>query len=269
MYKYLIILQIMLGASSCSLLVNSISVSAYADKSLSQAQRYVDTVNDREIIFVPMCHLGTEQGYAATKAYLDTLKANGYVVFFELVHLMHIDPQSEVTGAQLSEMTDAFDPTPDELQRIDTLLRKFRAILGFSIATGYNDPSNKSMPAKYTKSGYVTQTCEMLGLTTERDILTDYSLDVLVDLYEQEYGVIELTEYDFATGLNEKYRNPHRLNSWSFTMEYRDDLLRQRLLESPYPKIAVAFGRAHTRSVARDMRYLHGYEKDKKFKAGR
>lgn len=258
-------------ASTLGILLSMWFSGSSDNKFIKPICRYTNAETNKEVIFVPLEHLGTEAQYKRVKSCLDSLKREGYVTFFEGLSPLPINSaSSEVNALDFIAVAESFFRSQYDSLYIDTLLRKARAILECNVFGGYNEPDNKSMPKSVQRMNnrkkYVQQTLEILGLTTEKDIWCDYSLDKLIELYEQDYGKINLLPYDFQTPLNSPYDSPHTRSEWAFTRKYRDDLIIERILKSQYPKIVVVYGAAHIGMLTLDLKSFHGYEKDKKFK---
>lgn len=263
------VISLLSGLASCSIF--TAGTKQRAEHPLRDVQKMIDPKTGKEVVFVWMQHLSTEEGYAQIRNYLDGLKAEGYVTFCEAVMPVpfHIDTVGEVTMRQLTETDYTF--SPDDSLRLDTLRRKCRRMLGFMIGErGYADPGNESLKTKDKGKGYVPQSEERLGLTTDRDIWADYSLQDIVEVCENKYGEIPLTAYDWQTGLYKKYtpeqRSPQQMRSY-FKIFARNDYLVKRVAESPHPKIAVVYGSGHSFGVIYYLKKTHGFRIDKRYKA--
>jgi hypothetical protein len=273
-----IIITIFLGVFfvSCGVIdkiVSPIVSRKYIDKSLKRAEKLFHAQNDKTVIFVPMAHIGTKEGYAEVRAYLDSLKADGFVTFYEgLAGLpFHLDTIADITSPMFDAIVDSVRNLPDTVRhslgmRQDTLERKSRYIMNFDPIVYTNEYATKGSRGSKNKK-YITQNDVDLGLTTDRDIWVDYTTADLVELYEKEYGTIELTPYDFATPLDQPYEQKNITHEWSYASKYRNDLLERRVLESEHKRIAVVYGASHARWIARLLYYLNGYEKEKKYGA--
>ena len=239
------------------------------DKTLNRVSRLTNEAHGKEVLLVPMCHLGTEAHYAKVRNYLDSLKNEGYVTFCEGVLRLpySMDTANVVTCADLLQLHPQFD-TDDSL-RIDTLLRKFRWVTGYGFQR-YDTTADKNLvPRKFQKKGYIQQSCKLLGQVTDKDIWVDYSLSDIIGNYERKHGEIPLSEYDFATSFDEAYTmqaSATPRNIYEITNSSRNDLVTRRILDTPYEKIAVVYGGTHTRMLKLYLRFLHGYELDKKYK---
>lgn len=259
MQRLLILMAISACCCSCSLIFSGYTTS----KTLSKTTLLIDSCG-KEVILVPMRHVGKQKRYDEIHAYLDALKADGYVTFFELPvgAYFHVDTISDISYSNLLAIKDTIStPTRADTLLLDTLYRKMRRVVGIIPNVEY----------KYRYKNLAIQSNENLGQTTDRDIWVDYSIYDLIERYEQEYGPVPLSDYDFEIALNDTLYNRKRstgsTHSWAFLLHYRNDLLERRILESKHQKIAVVYGAAHTRDIKLTLRFLRGFALDKKYNA--
>ncbi|WP_418982184.1 hypothetical protein [Alistipes sp.] len=237
----------------------------FAGHMLKNVTRLTDTTG-REIILVPMIHIASEEQYARVRDYLDRLKADGFVTFFESLFAapFPIDTLGELSYAEVIALKERTLLTGEDSLRVDMLWRKCRRILGTDIRSDFRN--------KREQRGGVIQSAELLGLTTERDIWVDYPLQDLVRLYEKRYGPVPLTAPDFAIALDDPdYELPEeneKPDTYHFLQGDRNDYLLRRLMRSSHPKIAVVYGAAHTHRLKIDLSSSHGFTVDRKYRAG-
>ena len=135
---------------------------------------------------------------------------------------------------------------------------------------GYADPDNKSLPERNKKQKYVSQTLELLGLTTDKDIWIDYSIYDMMDLYEKRYGEVELSEYDFATDLMERYEpmdeKPSTSGMLRLALYPRNEYVVRRIVDSQRPRIAVIYGSGHMPGIKYYLK-KHGFRPTRGYKA--
>jgi hypothetical protein len=254
-------------------IMRPIVTNSYINKTLKRVEKLTNEETGKTVIFVPMAHVGTEKNYTDIRAYLDSLKTDGFVTFYEgLVHLpFHLDTISDITEPIFTNIVDSVRNLPDSVRHLlkmrqDTLSRKSRYILNLDPRAYTNKYATKENKSDKKKK-YVTQYEVDFGLTTANDIWVDYTTADLVALYEKEFGEVPLTAYDFATPLDQPYKQKNKSDSWTYSMAYRNDLLQRRILESDHKKIAVVYGAAHTRWVKRILFYQKGYEEDEEYDA--
>lgn len=187
----------------------------------------VDRENDRTVVVISMIHVQKPEFYAEVKECLDSLKAEGYVVFYEIVQSREPRQDKELSDEQ------------------------FEYALKFRRLTGYDFGQNRNKQPRGLRTGrYVKQSVDLLGLTTEQDIWADMYLEDLIDMYEDQYGEVELTDYDRSTPLAEDYEwkkgYGHNGSSYFLLMHlYRDKYLADMISESDHSRIVVVFGSAH------------------------
>ena len=126
----------------------------YETNPLSGIQKMTDPTTGKEVILVPMRHLSTADSYARLRDYIDMLKAGGYVTFCEGVMRMpyHMDTVNEISMSELYRFFDTVTFTAAELQRLDTIIRKDRRVMGSYIGRGgYGGTGNKKPRGKEKK----------------------------------------------------------------------------------------------------------------------
>ena len=173
----------------------------------------------REIIMIGMIHVEKPEFFEEIRQYLDSVKREGYVVFYEGI--------------------DRYDA---DSARLDTALRKFRRVVGIDLDLAYDYEEILS-------AGYTLQSLEDLGLTTDRDINGDMTYNQLITEYERRYGEIVLTDYDWQTGLAEKYKRrksgKQEYSSYDMTNTIREDYIIEEAMNSSYEKIVLLYGLSH------------------------
>lgn len=185
---------------------------------------YHNHADVRTIVFVPMVHIGKPAFYEDVSKKLDSLRHEGYVVFYEGVGF------------------DADKYSPEEL---DTLKRKIRKYFGFNFTkSGYGDAHNPNLPKAFFNDKYVAQTKLNIGIKSE-DINVDIPLDSLIEMFEKKEGEIQLTPCDFNTPFTAEY-DCETVDVWSYTIStYRDDFIGKKTIDSPHDKIALVYGKNH------------------------
>lgn len=53
---------------------------------VKKAKIYQDSTGQKTVVLVPMVHIGKKKGYKQVAAFLDKLKADGYVTFGKVSH---------------------------------------------------------------------------------------------------------------------------------------------------------------------------------------
>lgn len=204
-------------------------------------------VEEKKIVMIPVLHVETREYYEEVKKYMDSLKNCGYVVFYEGVGL-----RNAMKCLRLDET--------EILCRLDTLYRKFRKITGFHI--DYMNDSNNGLKPLLRKDKYVYQSREMLGLTGEKDIHVDVNLEDLIGKYESDNGKIALSQYDWITDLNDRYKCSKANRGRSAIMLYhiRNKHIINEILSSQYQKIILVYGKAHIPMIGLTLTNKYGYK---------
>lgn len=182
---------------------------------------YYNDKTSKTLVAFHMFHVNTPEFFQDVKEKLDSLRKEGFVVFYEGV---------------------GFNRENYNAAEIDTFFRKFRKLAGFHL-TSYKDSTNASLPKYLTTSKYLMQTDSLMGITKE-DLRVDLPLDSLINIYEKKKQEIVLTNCDFNTPLNAKY-TCETLGSFSIFQTYRNDYIEKRIMESRQQKIALVYGRKH------------------------
>lgn len=221
--------SILITFSSCKAVLH-LKMKDTVDKDVKLLER-----DDKTVIFIPMNHIGKESYFESVKRIVESARSENYNVFFESVYYQ----------AGTSE------------SKKDTLDRKIRKLIGYHITSSYKDDENKSYPNYLKENNYVMQTAENTGLK-QGDILADLSINELIRLYEEDYGLIPLTECDFKTDLLEKYtcKKNRNLAPYAFLKTYRERNLIDRIIQSDNSKILVIYGAGHWYGVSRKLTNL-------------
>lgn len=193
------------------------------------------TDGEKKLVYIPMVHIGRKKFYEDVKRKIDSLKKDGYVVYYEGVRVNSVDAAT-----------------------LDTINRKFRVILPIDIIHskkkgGYIDTIENSLMGRKVKAikkyNLVNQpSVYKLGIDTSIDIRADVTYGDIVNEYEKKYGKIILTECDLNTSLQEKYtcRKPKKnKKTTDVILHFRDAHLAKEILQDKGKKIAVIFGAKH------------------------
>lgn len=213
--KRIILVCFLLILVSCKM-VNKAIVNHYANS----FRLYVYSNDDKEVVYLPMVHISKPEFYAKVKYKVDSLRSEGYTVFYESI---------------------AADKGLDSLQK-DLAERKMRKIIGF-----YPDYSNEKQFRSLQIKGFIQQTKRNTGIVDTLDIRGDLAVNNLIALYEKEKGEVVLSEYDLKTPLKEKYEGGkvNRQNSDFLIDSLRNYNLVKMVNESKAKKIAVVYGKLH------------------------
>jgi len=195
--------------------------------------------DNKELVFIPMHHIGKQAFYDDVKYHIDSLRRVGYIVYYELVTL---------------------PPAFDSLTK-DTLVRKFRKIVGNLSANGYISKDSLLFGKKYKflKELVNQPKDKTIGLDTSADSNVDVFLHDLIKAYEDKYSKVILQQCDFDTGLKdiyqcEKIKNKEARNF--LLKEYRDEMIAERIMNSTDKKIILMYGENHYRGIFDNLRKI-------------
>lgn len=225
--KTCFIVTVLFIITSCSKMAMMSDVRFY-DKARIQ---YISD-GDKTVAYIPMMHMNKSEFYESVKSSVDSLRDAGYMVLYEGIDITH---------------------NIDSLA-MDTLNRKVRRVIGMHMSN-YNDTNNVAMK-KFQLKGLIPQSNENTGIVTGTDIRADLPLDTLVQIYEQNRGRIALTDCDFTTPLNSKYKCAQLGNEDAvfLVLTIRDQLVAKRILFEESKKIAVVYGALHFDGIFNELR---------------
>lgn len=234
---------------------------------LKKMEWWVDSATGREVVIIPLVHIGSEGYFEEIRHKLDELKAAGFVVFYEGVMLLPPARVGEFRAMRethnsydaMREVRDEHDFTNGDLVAMEIVYRKFRRVAGFHF-TNYTNPRNDSLPRRYRNGDYVDQTAERLGLIGDRDIWVDLTLPEMIEGYEKHKGVIELDAYDLSTPLMSRYKG--KGGGWYMVYDMRNEVVMNAVRESPHDKIVLLYGKAHMKWFSLEMKRM-GYRRVK------
>lgn len=195
---------------------------------------------DKEIAYIPMKHIGPKEFYVNVKRKVDSLQAEGYIVFMESVRI-----------------TDSLTP-----QQKDTVKWKLRKLTGVNISkSGYLDTiNNKLMGRRYKNKGRLMNQprYSLIGVDTIRGRVVDVPANRLIAAYEDKYGPIELNSCDYVLAMDKKYECGKLSNQAANAMilNYRNRHLAEAIVAEPNKKIAVLYGALHERGLYKELRTI-------------
>jgi hypothetical protein len=203
-------------------------------KSLSQlhkkeAKIYSYELENKEIKFCPMHHLGKKEFFDDVANKVHEYKQNGYIVFYELI---------------------STDFTSDSLLR-DTIRRKVRKIKGFS-GTYKDNADSSSLFKKYIQQPNYKD----LGID-DNDIRADVNYLQLINQWEKLNGKILLDSLDINTPFDAKFQKGVFYNNQQYTniiIDYRNDNLIALLKASKQDKILIIYGSGHRQNLKRKLK---------------
>ncbi|TXK74600.1 hypothetical protein [Mesonia sp. HuA40] len=221
MKSFIVLILFLCVLSSCS----TIYLKLITSKKV-KTKVFYNQEKDKTLVLFPMVHINHPEFYADVKTKLEKLRKQGYTVFFESVALRD---------------STAFSP-----QEMDTLKRKMRKIVGMHFSDSFKDKENKSIPKIIRNSKYTSQNRENLGIQPA-DIRVDIPGDKMIEIYEEKYGPIKLTQCDWETDYLEKYEceTVPRVRADDIMVYTRNDTIEKRVYGSKLKKIALVYGKKH------------------------
>lgn len=242
--KYFI-LSIFLFISSISNAQGLLTKFGINQANKSFAISYYEKDNKR-VAVVPMLHINKPGFYQMTKRKIDSLRDEGYKVFYESIE---------------TNVKDSVE--------LDIYMRKFRFISGIALMD-YMDEKNEVFKG-LQKGGYISQNDVDYGVNESIDIRTDLNLEDLVIYYEQEYGEIKLNNCDYSTQLGYKY-NCSKIDEnrvYYILNTLRDNYVLNEIDNTSFEKVVLVFGRNHIMDIHSKIQkrgWLHKKEKTERIK---
>lgn len=177
---------------------------------------------DRKVYCIRMVHVNKPEFYRNVRQTVDSLRNEGYVIFYEGIQLeLENKEETELYAKKLRKITH------------ETLLN-------------YYDENNE-VEKSHKIEGYVYQNDIDYGLDLNNDILCDLSTKDLVKKYEEDFGEVTLTDCDWNTPMGKKYKCSKKdKNAYNYMISIsRNNHLFNEVHKSTFHKIAVIYGKAH------------------------
>ncbi len=189
----------------------------------------------KNLVFIPMHHIGTEKFYKDVKSKIDSLKELGYFFLYE-----------KTTNAEHNK----------------TLEHKIRKIIGSPLPR--NSSYKKMIDSLYPKIQYKTKLIDQpsyfeLGLNLANSSRTDRDYKDIINYYENKYGEIKLTDCDFKTSIYEKYtlcREENKIpkkQSDDALIDFRNTFVANTIKKSERKNIAIIYGKAHMEGIIKNL----------------
>jgi len=171
---------------------------------------------------IRMIHVNKPEFYLTTKKTLDSLRNEGYIVFYEGVTI------------ELEDKEEA-----------DLYLKKFRRITHQTLMNYYDDENETKKSHKI--EDYVYQNDADYGLNIEVDQLVDLSVKELILAYEKKFGEIILTDCDLNTPMGKKYKcsKKDKKGTDYLISTLRNNHIFEEISKSKASKIVLVYGKAH------------------------
>ncbi len=231
MKKIIIILTLLLCVSCVSLIMKS-EFKRYGFYEEKCEITYLSN-NIKEVAFIEMHHIGRKEFYDDVATKIDSLKKQGYSVFYEGIET---------------------EPDTDSLQA-DAYNRKLRKLIGATVGE-YLDTLNNTYLGKYKISNkykmMMQPAASELNIDTIQALRADISFKTLVNEFENKYSKIELDSCDLKTSLFSKTYSCELVKKSQRTAFFdetvlglRDRNLAKKVMEYQGDKIVIVFGSLH------------------------
>jgi hypothetical protein len=243
---FYIILFTTFSLSSC---LTNIALKSMGVTETKVQVKYISN-NEKQIVFLPMHHIGTEAFYKDEVRLVDSLVKSGYVVFYE--------------GIYKGLITDSL--------QLDTMIMKFRKITGIpskknSKEQGYLDTANNTILGrkstlikKYKLRNQDVKYFKQFDSTIVKNV--DIDLVNMIMFYEKKYGKIVLENFDYNIKIGEEYKHKASREKRKYIIEAaRNTIVSEAVLKHRENKIALVYGKAHYNGVLKNLQAV-----DKNFK---
>ncbi|WP_124979563.1 hypothetical protein [Nonlabens xiamenensis] len=202
------------------------------------------TNNSKQVVFLPMHHVGVKSFYQSVYTLTDSLGKQGYEVFYE------------GTGKNLKTHQDTIYE------------KKLRKLFGFALPkNGYLDSVEHKLLGQFkVPEKYMNQPkANLLYSIKSNPKNGDVSIQKLIEEYENKYKEIELDSCDLITPLSEEYscksksedlKKARKIFNQEFILQYRNKSLAEQIHHSQSDKIIIAFGKRHISGTIEVLRQL-------------
>lgn len=206
---------------------------------------------NKEIILFGMHHIGKEEFYNDIKKKTDSLLKEGYTFYIEGI------------SSQFANKTSL---TKEDSTVLIDLSYKFRKILGKPIVTKNMDSDYinlfKEKGIKIKENLIKQPTYLEFGLSQKNAIITDLTVEKIIEIYENKYGKIKLNPCDFETKFYEESKCPSKPDKKIFDkilVTERNNYVISNILKDEKSKIAIIYGKNHFIGIKDSLQKL-GYK---------
>ncbi|MCF6131303.1 hypothetical protein [Flavobacterium wongokense] len=191
--------------------------------------------NEKEVVFIPMHHLGTKLFYEDVKTNIDSLKKEGYFFYTEEVSVKRTDTITirkaiRITGIPFSKDNSGYKHYFDSIYNGKVRLKKELM----------NQP-------KYF----------MLGLDSLNSENVDVTYRDMVNYYENKYGEIILQPCDFEKSFYEipncKEKAIEKSQRRELIIDFRNRNVVNTILKEKRKKIAIIYGEDHFKGIKEEL----------------
>ncbi|WP_421754842.1 hypothetical protein [Croceimicrobium sp.] len=199
---------------------------------------------EKEVLFLPIHHIGRESYYQEVKRITDSLDQQAYTILYEQVS----------TGLR-------------EAEDFILMAKKFRKLTGsFNAGTGYLDTVNHKIGSMDYDPKYQLMNqpdLDGLGIDTATAIKADLLLEDLILAFEKKHGTIQLDSCDLDTDLESDYLCSASNADWQkdfrkhFILGLRNENLARQIDQSESEKIFVIYGASHFKGLKQELSHLN------------
>lgn len=195
----------------------------------------------REVVFIPMHHVGTKAFYADVSEKIDSLERLGYHFYTEQVRGFAIDTVSvlklrKLTGVPFSKKGTGY------LVMIDSLY---------------------SGKVKYKKELVNQPKYKEMGVDSLRNSNVDVTITEIINYYENKYGEIKLEPCDYETAMEAKPtckgKSFDKKQTTDAILNFRNEHILAEFQKDPHTKIAIIYGAKHFIGIKEELLKL-GYK---------
>ena len=198
--------------------------------------------NHKEIVFIPMHHIGKPVFYKNVRHKIDSLRNASYILYYE--------------GVTYHKNNDSMN--------MDTATLKIRKVLGLDMKSmrtngGYIDTVNHTLSGRKIKvvSKYkmVNQPRSAMLYDTLQDRKVDVYLSDLLLYLEEKLGKVALTDCDFNTKNGEKYscKKFNYKKGKKLMMSYRNNFIANEIIKDEHRKIVLIYGAMHFKGILEEL----------------
>lgn len=189
------------------------------------AKIYSYKIDDKDIQYIPMHHLGKKEFYDDVRKNITDYKSKGYTVYYE----------------EISTKLKTDSVTKDIIQR------KVRKIKGFS--GSFEDATKGTSLAKYVQQPNM----KLMGIS-ESDVRADIDYLQFINEWEKQHGKIILDSMDMNTRFDMPYsKGTFYTNSQykRIVVEYRNQYLLDLIRSGKDNKILMIYGEGHRKNFSK------------------
>jgi hypothetical protein len=199
------------------------------------------TNEEKNVIFIPMHHLGTKSFYDDVQTKIDSLKMMGYFFYTEEVKgnkkdSITVRKSIKISGIPFSRNNEGYKHFFDSIYKGKVKFKK--EIL--------DQPS----PSKF-------------GLDESNSKTVDITLKEMIDYYESKYGEIKLEPCDFEKSFYEKpnckYKPAVKKVVDEVYINFRNKNIIKTLVNDYHKKVAIIYGAKHFQGIREEL-LTHGFK---------